>query len=505
VPVRSSGRASRRAALAVFTCALALAVVAGPLVAQLADAAPARSTKFTTASTKTLSPTMTAAPTPTVAATSESTSNAVVIEAERMLGAYAAVNDSAATSGTAVRTWALTTSTPVGPGTYMFEARVQAPASRVRLTLDGDRVAERGITSAWTVLRAPVHLDGTATIGVAAAVLPDGTAQPILVDYVALSPTAPTATTRGTRTYDAAGAPFTMRGVNRTGLEHSSTGFYLNDADASAMRQWGANTVRIQLNQNYWLPTSCYYDLGYAARVDGQVASVTSKGMVALLDLHRSSVGFDCKVDGQQKLPDTRSLDFWRSVAARYKDNPLVAFDLYNEPHDVPVAVWRDGGTITERWGQWAAVGMQQLYDTVRAAGATNLVVVSGLMWGLDLNVALAAPLDGYGIVYSAHAYCEGCADGALTPGLDGYVLNAAATWPVVVGEFGDTQPTGSYSRNFIAWAEAHGVGWLAYAWAAGPGSGYELLESWTTYAPNVNGIPVRDALSAARTTSSRG
>ena len=43
--------------------------------------------------------------------------------------------------------------------------------------------------------------------------------------------------------------------------------------------------------------------------------------------------------------------DFWRSVAARFRDDSGVVFDLYNEPHDISWGCWRDGVgcTVDER------------------------------------------------------------------------------------------------------------------------------------------------------------
>src|SRR5206468_5653323 len=105
---------------------------------------------------------------------------------------------------------------------------------------------------------------------------------------------------------------------------------------------------------------------------------ITSRGMLALLDLH-TSVTNDCTAAERQAMADaTYAPAFWSQVAARYKTNPMVAFDLYNEPHDISDAVWRNGGTATYKSVSFKAAGMQQLYDTVRAAGANNLVSISG-------------------------------------------------------------------------------------------------------------------------------
>ena len=85
----------------------------------------------------------------------------------------------------------------------------------------------------------------------------------------------------------------------------------------------------------------------------------------------------------QQLMADTNSVTFWSEVAARYKDDGRVLFELYNEPHDV---TWTSGRTAARPASGWEAVGMQQLYDAVRAAGAENLVIIGGLDWAFDLS-----------------------------------------------------------------------------------------------------------------------
>src|ERR1035437_2761692 len=76
------------------------------------------------------------------------------------------------------------------------------------------------------------------------------------------------------------------------------------------------------------------------------------------------------------------STEFWSQVAARFANNPLAAFDLYNEAHDISNQVWLNGGTVPKySIFPYQTTGMQQLYDAVRATGARNLVHVSGNNW----------------------------------------------------------------------------------------------------------------------------
>jgi hypothetical protein len=267
----------------------------------------------------------------------------------------------------------------------------------------------------------------------------------------------------------------------------------MSDNDYEAMRLWGVTMVRLPLGQQYWLPSMCEYDPGYAARIDQAVESITKRGMIALVNLHRTYGGLTCGTSGLAAMPDQYSTQFWTEVANRYKSNPLVAFDLFNEPHDISEAVWHDGGWT----GTYQAVGMQHLYDTVRATGATNLAFVSGYGWAFRIDVALRRPIDGYGIVYATHVY-NPPETGPLRSDIDLRIPPVAARYPVVMTEFGTESGSAEYMQNAIAYANSLGIGWTAWLWYQQPAE-FALLRDFFSYEPSPAGQPVRDALWEAK------
>jgi hypothetical protein len=201
-------------------------------------------------------------------------------------------------------------------------------------------------------------------------------------------------------------------------------------------------------------------------------------------------------------MADSRATDFWTSVAGRYQGNPLVAFDLYNEPHDISDLVWRQGGQVVSGGRSFQAVGMQTMYDAVRATGAMNLVIASGNSWG---NNFPSLPLTGFNIAYGVHAYtcptapgAKDCRADSLNPAsvFDSWV-QPSKTFPVVVSEFGwPSKADGRYVRNVIAQAESHGWGWLAFAWDGSTEGKFDLLADVNgTYQPSPSGMPVLQGL----------
>ncbi len=219
-------------------------------------------------------------------------------------------------------------------------------------------------------------------------------------------------TTLGNQIIQANGRPISLHGVVMPGLEQSGTlaGTGVSEQAVIEAKAWGANFVRVPLGEQFWLSSNCDYVSAYEATVDQVVDWITSLGMVALLDLHTNTVS-GCETGSQHNMADeAQSPTFWSQVAARYGDpispeyNPLVAFDLYNEPHDISQSVWLDGGETTDTVTgiTYDAAGMQQLYDAVRAAGSTNLTFISGLDWA---NTPPTTLVTGPNIVYAVHYY----------------------------------------------------------------------------------------------------
>jgi endoglucanase len=284
-----------------------------------------------------------------------------------------------------------------------------------------------------------------------------------------------------------------FHGVDRPSLEWTSRGENLSAADFQLMATWKANSVRIALNQDFWLSESRYYDASYAARVDSVVNWAEDAGMDPILDLHWSDAGVLGSCDPssmtgcQQLMADANSLTFWSQVADRYKNDGRVVFELYNEPHNVSWVIWKAGG----RSGSWQVAGMQQLYDTVRATGAENLVVIGGLDFAYDLSGVPTSRISGHNILYATHPYNN--SSEKKQGSWDQYWGFLTATDPVIVTEFGDgCSPM--YSADLIAYADLHAASWTAWAWFPGGCTFPSIIDDWNG-TPSAPGMVVKAAL----------
>ncbi len=372
-------------------------------------------------------------------------------------------------------------------------------ASGVVSSVAGQAVLVRA--GQWTSLPPTVALAPAAATSAHGQVVGDGPVRVrhelLLFRRVATPPVVGPLHTSGNQIVQANGHPVVLHGVDLTALLSPGTTPPVTQEEIESIRAWGANLVRISVGEQLLLPDGCQYDPDYGAKLAQVVRWVTDLGMVALIDLHESEPVLCLGAGDQDMADDPGSVSFWQTVAGTFASNPLVAFDLYNEPHDISDAVWLDGGTATD-YLPYQAAGMQELYDAVRSTGARNLVFVSGNDWATEPPSQLVS---GRNIVYSVHDYtCPQQAPPACSsphPYDPATILRQwtalAATVPVFIGEFGwPSAGDGTYNQTLVALARRLGWGWDAFSWNTG---GFGLLAPGSTAEPNPAGMPILAAL----------
>lgn len=255
------------------------------------------------------------------------------------------------------------------------------------------------------------------------------------------------------------------------------------------VNEWNANSVRLDLDQDMMLKGSAQYCRRYKATVESAVREARAAGLIVILDVHDSDAGNlrlpEQSSTRQQCMPDRNTTIFWTEMAAVYKGDPGVWFELYNEP--VPPDgrgklegdsaaqwhVWREGGLVTcpkDDGGKkgtftFDAVGMESLYNTIRATGATNIVIADGLnVAGTLSGVPLLA---GTNIAYAVHPYIDTSSPDDASNGVwDREFGRMSATQAVLATEFGDFQcGNAKYDKAILHYMEVHGVGYDAWAW----------------------------------------
>ena len=320
----------------------------------------------------------------------------------------------------------------------------------------------------------------------------------------------------GNRIVDArSGRDFVPRGVNWSSFEYACAqgwGMSALDnvvagdpaaAEAKAIAAWGANTVRLPLNQDCWLgtrgaPVSDQHEErtveGYRADVDALVTALNRAGVVVVLDLHsRKRIGQP--EFGNLAMPDSESIAFWTSVATEYQDNPSVMFDAFNEPYsrftssganllfDLTWRCWRDGGCQAPVEDDQAATlgqvtypvqGMAALVSAIRDAGAEQPILLGGLDYANDLSHWLEFAPDDDQLIAAFHSYdFKACDDRDCWAGL---IAPIADTVPVLTSELGARHPEEGYVGRYLDWADEHNLGVLFWVWADHPADPMALV-----------------------------
>jgi endoglucanase len=352
-----------------------------------------------------------------------------------------------------------------------------------------------------------------------------------------------------------AGRTIRLLGVDRTSSEYGCVdGFgyddgHFNKLDAAAIASWGANAVRIPLNEDCWLGINGQPNsneganppltmAGYRQEIENYVTDLNAHGIYAILDLHWSAPGTQVALE-QQPMPDEdHSPAFWTSVAATFKNNPAVVFDLFNEPYDptdprsgndanpedeVSWNCWETGtrqgpnggpacttaayDETNSKTSTYQIAGLQSLVNAVRNTGARQPVLVGGLDFSNDLSQwAGHAPHDPLNQeAASFHNYqgkhCDNrtCWSSTIAP--------VATHVPVVTGEFDEDnfdestcshKAPSTFDQDYMNWADSAGVSYLAWGWIVeSPDeqstegcSAFFLIDNYTSYTPaQPNGV----------------
>ncbi|CAJ1332025.1 unnamed protein product [Effrenium voratum] len=204
-------------------------------------------------------------------------------------------------------------------------------------------------------------------------------------------------------------------------------GLEVQDLDKLAGRvaDLGFNCVRLCYSTENHLSNPVVADRDVAAnpRLKGQrfmevfeatVKALTDKGLMVILNNHISRSGWCCNVKQDEGFWYTEQWpeDMWlRSMVEMtklFRDNSLVvAFDIRNEPHDIPgrLMTWGDGNPATD----WA-MAAERAGNAILAVNPDMLIVVSALCFCMDLRPVKSHPIRfniPNRLVYEAHNYIE--------------------------------------------------------------------------------------------------
>ena len=255
---------------------------------------------------------------------------------------------------------------------------------------------------------------------------------------------------------------------------------YPTDAEMLYEKSQGMNIIRLGfLDDRVAANASGALSASGLALLDPIVDYATSIGLKVILDDHEYGDYFGTELLANTTA-NTEYDTFWGNLAANFASNPNVYFGIMNEPN-------------VQTAGQWAAVA-QGAVNAIRAAGATQEVLVSGTNWdgaaswystssdGTSNAVALLGITDpDHNMVFEVHSYPDATGGGtssatSTTTGVDR--LQAVTQWAITnhetlfLGETGGTTSATSLQAidNELTYIQANSNVWQGVTeWAAGP------------------------------------
>ena len=310
---------------------------------------------------------------------------------------------------------------------------------------------------------------------------------------------------------DSSGRPVHLTGVNRSGTEYACIqgwGIFdgpSDDNSVAAIAAWGANAVRIGLNEDCWLgingAPAKYSGTEYRQAVMDYAQRLHHHGLYAVVALMWAAPGSNQATWQEAMADEDHAFSFWSSVATTFRDDGRTLFDLYGEPSWVSWSCWADGCTYSDKYGDWRTAGMQKMVDTVRQTGAHNVILLSGADYANNLTNWLAyAPRDpDHELAASFHEYGDNtCRDQACW---DSSVREVARRVPVVTAELGERVDGSSCGHTFLdsylTYARSNGLSYMAWTW--------DTWNRCSTLIQDYNGTPTafgaayRDDLSSGR------
>ncbi|HUY54023.1 MAG TPA: cellulase family glycosylhydrolase [Candidatus Nanopelagicaceae bacterium] len=320
----------------------------------------------------------------------------------------------------------------------------------------------------------------------------------------------------GGRIVNGLGQTVILRGFNDAALLQTGSQALpapLSASDAALMEAQGFNVVRIPVSWSMLEPTPGHFSQTYLDQVRAMVALCASHDLYSVLDMHTEDfgVGFggsgapawlsvpgipDIHFPGLQPAwqrhlspavnaalayfwlyPNWQGLYWaaWQELARAFRnDSAVAAFDLYNEPHPIPIppAIF-----ATRLLWPFYAAGIA----AVSKIDPNHLIVVEGTLFG-GLPTAIR-PLHAKDLVYSTHLYSgsllgptftgnQGPLGQELEQGLKEAAQLPAPYWAGEIGIDHRLPLAATWARDEIQLSNRHLTGWAWWQWSDAGGWG---------------------------------
>lgn len=228
---------------------------------------------------------------------------------------------------------------------------------------------------------------------------PTGSGGKHIDDYITQNGEVPSITTQGSKVLFG-GQPGSIAGVS---LFWSNTGegekFYTTAVVEKLKNDWGAKLIRAAMAVDDSFSIAGYLDNPQynLQRVTHVADAAIANNMYVIIDWHTHNA----------EEHEADAITFFEEMARKYKDNPNVIYEIYNEP-DCIIGISGIGNCMYSDRTQWPIIKAyaERVIDAIRAIDPDNLIIVGTPFYSQDVDAASEDPiLNEINIAYTLHFY----------------------------------------------------------------------------------------------------
>ena len=243
------------------------------------------------------------------------------------------------------------------------------------------------------------------------------------------------------RIVGAHGEPVTLRGMSLFWSQWAPQYYTAETVDWLA-KDWKIDVVRAAIAAESNDSARQHFDREFA-KASTVIDAAVANGLYVVVDWHA------------HRAYPAEAERFLTAIARKYGHLPNLIYEDWNEP-------LRDGVD----WSRDVKPYHERVIGAIRAVDPDNLVIAGSPSWSQDVDVAAADPLAFSNLAYTLHYYAATHGEDLRAKG-DAALVDGAA---LLVTEFGTVEATGNgpldyeESQAWWDWAEARGIGWMAWS-----------------------------------------
>ncbi|MBK8946758.1 MAG: cellulase family glycosylhydrolase [Ignavibacteriae bacterium] len=254
------------------------------------------------------------------------------------------------------------------------------------------------------------------------------------------------------------------------------------------LKNWNVNLVRLPVHPIAWRERG---EENYLKLLDDGIKWASELGIYVIIDWHSiGNLRTELFQHSMYNTTKTETFRFWKTIAAKYKGNPTVAFyELFNEPTTY-------NGTLGKiSWQQHKEL-MEEIIGIIYAHDANKIPLVAGFNWAYELTDVKYEPIAYPNVAYVTHPYPQK----REKPWEDKWEQDwgfIADHYPIIATELGFMKANGpgahipvivedeEYGETIVNYFNKKGISWVA--WVFDPFWSPQLIESWN-FEPTMQG-----------------